>query len=169
MLEPTRRFVQGWAMTAPALLCTDGSLLSVAAIRAGMALLAPDIPLAMVTVGGGPDPADMIGAGFDGPTLTPEEFERATEAADAEARTRIQMVLASTGLSGVESHVVHGRAGPAICELAGRLRARAIVIGSRGHGGLSRAVLGSVSDHVVRHAPCPVIVSSQHSVEADDA
>jgi nucleotide-binding universal stress UspA family protein len=34
------------------------------------------------------------------------------------------------------------------------------VLGTRGHGGLRRAVLGSVSDHVVRNCPCPVITVS---------
>jgi nucleotide-binding universal stress UspA family protein len=33
-----------------------------------------------------------------------------------------------------------------------------IVIGSRGLGGLRRALMGSVSDSVVRHAHCPVLV-----------
>jgi nucleotide-binding universal stress UspA family protein len=33
-----------------------------------------------------------------------------------------------------------------------------IVIGSRGRGGLRRALLGSVSDSVIRHAHCPVLV-----------
>jgi nucleotide-binding universal stress UspA family protein len=33
-----------------------------------------------------------------------------------------------------------------------------MVVGTRGRGGLRRAVLGSVSDHVVRNAPCPVVV-----------
>jgi nucleotide-binding universal stress UspA family protein len=31
-------------------------------------------------------------------------------------------------------------------------------MGSRGHGGIRRALLGSVSDPVVRHAHCPVLV-----------
>ena len=33
-----------------------------------------------------------------------------------------------------------------------------IVLGSRGLGGVKRALMGSVSDSVVRHAHCPVLV-----------
>ena len=33
-----------------------------------------------------------------------------------------------------------------------------IVMGSRGRGGVRRALMGSVSDSVVRHAHCPVLV-----------
>ncbi|MFO1158550.1 MAG: universal stress protein [Reyranellaceae bacterium] len=33
-----------------------------------------------------------------------------------------------------------------------------IVIGSHGRGGVKRALLGSVADGVMRHAPCPVLV-----------
>jgi nucleotide-binding universal stress UspA family protein len=33
-----------------------------------------------------------------------------------------------------------------------------IVLGSRGLGGIKRALMGSVSDSVVRHAHCPVLV-----------
>jgi nucleotide-binding universal stress UspA family protein len=33
-----------------------------------------------------------------------------------------------------------------------------IVVGSRGHGAIRRALLGSVSTHLVQHAPCPVFV-----------
>jgi nucleotide-binding universal stress UspA family protein len=38
-----------------------------------------------------------------------------------------------------------------------------IVMGSRGRGGVRRALMGSVSDAVVRHAHCPVlVVRSEH-------
>jgi nucleotide-binding universal stress UspA family protein len=47
-----------------------------------------------------------------------------------------------------------------LCELAEEIGAGAIVIGSRGRGGFKRALLGSVSDYVVRNAPCPVVVTS---------
>jgi nucleotide-binding universal stress UspA family protein len=33
-----------------------------------------------------------------------------------------------------------------------------VVVGSRGLGGIRRALIGSVSDSVVRHAHCPVLV-----------
>jgi nucleotide-binding universal stress UspA family protein len=43
-------------------------------------------------------------------------------------------------------------------EVAEEIGAGLIVIGSRGLGGMRRALMGSVSDSVVRHAHCPVMV-----------
>ena len=46
----------------------------------------------------------------------------------------------------------------AIVHLAEEIDADLIVIGSRGFGGLKRALLGNVADSVIRHAHCPVLV-----------
>jgi nucleotide-binding universal stress UspA family protein len=64
-----------------------------------------------------------------------------------------------TALASADVHMLSGEPGPAICQLATELSARAIVIGTRGRGGLKRALLGTVSDHVVRNAPCSVVVT----------
>ena len=45
-----------------------------------------------------------------------------------------------------------------IVQVAEDIEAELIIMGSRGLGGVRRALLGSVSDSVIRHAPCPVLV-----------
>lgn len=64
----------------------------------------------------------------------------------------------------VEAHVVLGRPDAGIVWLAKKMDTGLLVVGSRGHGGIRRALIGSVSDSVVRHAHCPVLV-----VRAGDA
>lgn len=54
--------------------------------------------------------------------------------------------------------VWEGDPGEAIVEAAASERVDLIVIGTHGRRGVNRSLFGSVSDHVVRHAPCPVVV-----------
>lgn len=54
--------------------------------------------------------------------------------------------------------VWEGDPGPAIVEAADAEHADLVVVGTRGRNRVERAVLGSVTDHVVRHATCPVVV-----------
>jgi nucleotide-binding universal stress UspA family protein len=56
------------------------------------------------------------------------------------------------------SHLRMGAVDLEIVALAEELGAGLIVMGSRGLGGVRRALMGSVSDSVVRHAHCPVLV-----------
>jgi nucleotide-binding universal stress UspA family protein len=56
----------------------------------------------------------------------------------------------------IHPHVVEGNPAQALLDLA--KGADLLVVGSRGHGGFTGALLGSVSQHVVHHAPCPVVV-----------
>jgi nucleotide-binding universal stress UspA family protein len=61
---------------------------------------------------------------------------------------------------GIASEVV-GRAGPAgevVAQVARERDAELIVIGTHGHTGISRFLLGSVATAILRHAPCDVLV-----------
>ena len=66
-----------------------------------------------------------------------------------------QVKAAGGDVSG--AHLRMGNVPKEILELAKHLQADLIVMGSRGHGGLRRAIGGSISDVVVRHAPCAVM------------
>ena len=53
---------------------------------------------------------------------------------------------------------VPGNPGAAICELAKTWEADLIMVGSHGRQGLNELLMGSVSNYVMHHAPCSVLV-----------
>jgi nucleotide-binding universal stress UspA family protein len=112
-----------------------------------------------------PDPTLLTGTGMAGGVMSPEAFQQAVDAADLEARTMAEETAVALGLVGATTTALRGDPAAAICQHAEEVGAGAVVIGTRGRGGLKRAVLGSVSDHVIRHAPCPVVVSTAHGAE----
>jgi len=57
-----------------------------------------------------------------------------------------------------QAALLKGEAAKNIVEKASDIDADIILIGSHGHGLLHKALLGSVSEYVIRHAPCGVLV-----------
>ena len=51
--------------------------------------------------------------------------------------------------------------GEFICDVAKKNNASYVCMGTRGLGKFRRTIMGSVSDYVVHHAPCPVLVCRQ--------
>jgi nucleotide-binding universal stress UspA family protein len=97
--------------------------------------------------------------------LQSEEFEAENEERQQISERRAREVLdaevekiRSDGGAVAGEHIVEGRVAAEIVRLAEELGAGLIVLGSRGLGGIRRALMGSVSDSVVRHAHCPVMV-----------
>jgi universal stress protein A len=75
------------------------------------------------------------------------------------AMNQIRDVLTAEGIDIVNPAVrVSADAAGAIVDYAKEVHADIIVVGTHGRTGVSRLLMGSVAEHVVRTAPCPVLV-----------
>lgn len=105
-------------------------------------------------------PPDFAGifseVGFIGPIPGPELFEDVVEKRK-ETLKEIELRLSREGIE-TSSVVIQGTPSVDILGEAERMRADLIIIGSHGHGALHHLLLGSVSEAVLRYAPCPVLV-----------
>jgi nucleotide-binding universal stress UspA family protein len=86
-----------------------------------------------------------------------EGFKRAKRSARSWVEQEAQR-MKGEGAIKVEPHLLIGRPDAAIVWLAEEMGADLVLVGSRGLGAMRRALIGSVSDSVVRHAHCPVMV-----------
>ncbi len=98
--------------------------------------------------------------------LVPTRIRSATAAGDPDGVDERQAIAEQAaakartfGAPRVTHRVVTGDVGPAICAAAEEGDADLIVLGSRGHGPVMGAILGSVTQHVTAHAPCSVLVA----------
>jgi nucleotide-binding universal stress UspA family protein len=132
------------------LLATDGSSASEGASEEAIDLAVQvEARLLVVSVLGASSrpseaPADMAGQVDSRDTLT----------------TKAQGIVQRAKASGANATflVWEGEPGEAIVAAAESEKADLIVVGSHGRSGVSRFLIGSVSDYVVRHAHCPVMV-----------
>jgi nucleotide-binding universal stress UspA family protein len=86
--------------------------------------------------------------------LEPAQLEREAQRLLDEQVRRVEQA----GGTVKEAHLRLGRADEEIVDLAHEMGVGFIVLGSRGRGRMRRALMGSVSDSVVRHAHCPVTI-----------
>lgn len=140
------------------IVAVDGSDAAVQAARAGLAIVRPEVDVVLVTVVEPSEDAIPV-SGFAGSGLSPQEIEAEDAARTAAARDDLGAAAAALGVHDRQTLVLRGSPGAALCDLAAERSARAIVMGSRGRGGIKRALLGSVSDHVARNSPCPVVIT----------
>lgn len=128
------------------LLATDGS--EEAQIAARMA--------AGIAVGTGSELHLVYVAGTGG--ADPRVYERMRRSSRALLDEQADK-MRDAGAKITQRHLRNGRPEQEIVALADELGAGLIVMGGRGLGGMKRALIGSVSDSVVRHAHCPVLVA----------
>ena len=137
------------------LLATDGSAEAEAAARVAAALAdktASELHVVYVEV------IPYFAQYSAGTVVTARELYEQTE---EEARRTLRKLTWQVKVAGgavAEDHLRMGAPGEEIVGLAAAIGAGLIVMGSRGRGGMRRALMGSVSDSVVRCAHCPVVV-----------
>jgi nucleotide-binding universal stress UspA family protein len=138
------------------LLATDGSKEARQAAQAAAELskeTGSEVHIAYVL----PSPTELRGHHL----YSQEVMRSVLEQAEGEARSFLEEQAKQLGASGgkvAETHLRAGEPDKEIVRLSEELGVGTIVIGSRGLGGLRRALMGSVSESVVRHAHCPVFV-----------
>ena len=91
------------------------------------------------------------------PPLVTEEAMQELEKAGQEVLARAAEQFARAGVT-CTMRLEHGPAADRLVHVARTAGADLIVLGSRGHGKLEELLLGSVSDAVVREAPCSVLI-----------
>jgi nucleotide-binding universal stress UspA family protein len=99
------------------------------------------------------DAPDYEALGFDAEKPSEEVSQMGQRLLKEQAR-RVE----EAGGTVAGAHFRMGRPDQEIVAVGEDVGAGLIVLGSRGLGGLKRALMGSVSDSVVRHAHCPVMV-----------
>jgi nucleotide-binding universal stress UspA family protein len=137
------------------IVATDGSDLAIQAAGAGLSLTKPVDEVLVVAVADLVDPSLAEDAsGHAAASMTYEEVETNHREARAEGRAAVEATVESLRKKNpvdarLETRVIEGDPGPALCRLAADMGASALIIGSRGRGGIKRAFLGSVSRHRV--------------------
>lgn len=106
-----------------------------------------------------------------GPVMAPEAFLPAmlSEEERVSLRRVVEEFAAAEGASGVAIDVLVDEAlniADAVVTRASELPADLIAIGTHGRSGFNRLVLGSVTEKVVRTAPCPVLTVPPRALDA---
>jgi nucleotide-binding universal stress UspA family protein len=96
-----------------------------------------------------PDYADTVG-----------EYEGALEDAARFYNRKQDVLEEATARFGIEytREVIHGHPASALIEHARREEFDLLVVGRKGHSGLERFLLGSVTLKLAAHAPCPLLI-----------
>jgi nucleotide-binding universal stress UspA family protein len=135
------RIVVGVDDSKPSLRALEFACRQAAATRDAVVLYRAWKPLTM--------PIDTHGDVSASMSRTLLEEEEALQKSVVEARTRYPEIE-------IEGEFIAERAGQALVSASNT--ASMVAVGSRGHGALAEAALGSVSHHVLQHSRCPVAV-----------
>ena len=158
---------------ARVLIATDGSDIAIGAARKALSLLAPadtvtvlgvvDVRAELAVGGGGMLGAEPLAMSLADPATTVELDDAMTR----EAKAAVQRTIDALGDVAAQPMVTHGDPATEICRVAEEDGYDVIVVGSHGSGFMKRMLVGSVSQHVLHHATCPVLVVREPDTDGD--
>ena len=101
--------------------------------------------------------------------MADELYEEEWEVYQQKGRELLDFFVNQAAAAGIqaESKQVTGHPSSAICDVAHSCQADVIVIGRRGYSGLKEMFLGSVSNYVVHHAPCSILLVQTYIAESE--
>lgn len=102
----------------------------------------------------------VVAYDFIPPYLGEPNMQSAINARMDDANAFVQKAMETVGKIPCEIHteLIEGSPAEAIIKVANSFKCDVIVMGSRGLGTLAGLLLGSTSQKVVAHAPCPVLI-----------
>jgi nucleotide-binding universal stress UspA family protein len=142
---------------AKVLIGVDGSELANQAGSRAIDILGTEHEFVVLEVTAGPFTSPGLGLTADIDATPPEMWQDLSDDAVAEARADLAAAVENLGAP-ARQRVAMGPPGETLCQVAAEEKADVVVVGSHGKGWARRAFLGSVSQHVIQHAPCPVLV-----------
>ncbi|MEO0433009.1 MAG: universal stress protein [Cyanobacteria bacterium J06656_5] len=163
----------------------DSSDLSIKALqKAIMFAQSCDAELKLVHVLVDSEPGAPQFSGYFGGPLYPsmdstvvESYQAAWNQFVERSQSSLNQQLSEARQSGVNASgsLLCGNPGAKLCELAQTWNADLVIVGSRGLSGFSELLIGSISNYVVHHSPCSVLVvhsekqKSTASVQTDNS
>jgi nucleotide-binding universal stress UspA family protein len=138
------------------LVAVDGSEGSKAAVDEAIAL-ARDLDASLTFVYVRKPPSSVLGHPY---------YERQLSHGLGYARQAMAEAVEAARAAGIESggEIIEGYPADEIISLADNRNVDLVIVGSRGHGALAGALLGSNSREIVQHASVPVLVAKQRSL-----
>lgn len=153
------------------LLATDGTKYGAAALRflGKLALSDGDeVKIVSVVDMALPLSVDIYGGGYLPSTLELEKTaQENAEKTLAETAQRAREIILNQNVN-VSTETLFGSPERRIVETAEELKADLIIVGSHGYNRWERLLLGSVSDSVVHHAPCSVLIVRNLPADEED-
>lgn len=148
---------RGVMQQAIALAQNTGATLTLLHVLCSEEVMSPNMPLI---------PVPEYYPSFSATTM--ELYQEEWKAFEAKSLATLEEYKKQSTAAGIQTEYLQkpGSPGRVICEVAEELKVDLVMVGRRGHSGLSELLAGSVSNYVVHHASASVLVCNSKALDS---